>query len=398
MEHVRGKDLHWYAERSFKPAYFAGDEVLEIANQAYQMYITDNALYSQSAFPSLQQYENDVVAMVLEMLHAPSGASGSLSTGGTESNLMAVKTARDWAREQLPNANRPNMVVPRTAHPSFDKATHMLGLDIRRAAKSPEFKADVVAMADLIDENTIMIVASAPPYPYGETDPIPALAELARQHGLWLHVDGCLGGFVLPFAQELDETIPPFDFRVPGVMSMSTDIHKYGYAAKGISSLLLCDAELEYFQRSSFDDWPSGLYATANVSGSRSGGALASAWAVMNHLGWQGYRDVVKDHIDIREQFIAGIESVDSLYVLGRPHTYNFAFASTDVDMFAVADGMLDRGWTLARANEPTSIQIMLNLAHAGIAATFTEELAEVVSRVRDGVLVARDGASIYAT
>ena len=179
---------------------------------------------------------------------------------------------------------------------------------------------------------------------------------------------------------------------------MSADIHKYGYAAKGISSLLFCDAELERFQRSSFDNWPSGLFATANVSGSRSGGALASAWAVMNHLGWQGYREVVKAHIDIREQFIAGIESVDSLYVLGNPHTYNFAFASTEVDMFAVADGMSDRGWTLARANEPTSIQIMLNLSHADIAATFTEELVEVVSRVRDGGLVARDGASIYAT
>ena len=260
------------------------------------MYITDNALYAHSAFPSLDRYEKDVVGMVLELLNAPAEAGGSLSTGGTESNFMAVKTARDWAKEHLAAATHPNMVVPRTAHPSFDKAAQMLGVEVVRVPESPDFKADVAAMASSVDTNTIMIVASAPPYPYGETDPVEWIAETAIEHGLWMHVDGCLGGFILPFAREIDVSIPPFDFAVAGVMSMSSDIHKYGYAAKGISALVLRDAELERYQRSTFDDWPSGLYSTANVSGSRSGGALASAWAVMNHLGWQGYMDVVTEH------------------------------------------------------------------------------------------------------
>ena len=398
MLEARGEDLPWVAQRSFKPAYYAGDEVVEIANQAYQMYITDNALYAHSAFPSLHRYETDVVGMVLELLNAPPEAGGSLSTGGTESNFMAVKTARDWAKDHLAGATKPNMVVPRTAHPSFDKAAQMLGVEVVRVANSPEFKADVAAMSDAIDDNTIMIVASAPPYPYGETDPVEAVAALAQEHGLWLHVDGCLGGFILPFAREIDDTIPPFDFAVAGVTSMSSDIHKYGYAAKGISALVLRDAELERYQRSTFDDWPSGLYSTANVSGSRSGGALASAWAVMNHLGWQGYMDVVQLHTDIRERFIAGINSIDSMYVLAKPHAYNFAFASTELDMFAVADGMIERGWTLGRANEPASVQLMINRAHEPIVETFVAQLGDVATGVRTGRIVARDGEAIYAT
>ena len=398
MLRSRGEDLPWVAGRSFKPAYYAGDEVVEIANKAYQLYITDNALYSHSAFPSLHRYEVDVIGMVLELLNAPPGAGGSLTTGGTESNFMAVKAARDWAKDKLPRAVLPNIVVPRTAHPSFDKAAQMLGVSVIRVADSPDFKADVSAMSQAINENTVMIVASAPPYPYGETDPVESIAKAALEHNLWMHVDGCLGGFILPFAREVDDTIPPFDFAVDGVTSMSSDIHKYGYAAKGISALLLRDAELEHYQRSTFDDWPSGLYSTANVSGSRSGGALASAWAVMNHLGWQGYMNTVSTHINIRERFIQGISAINGLYVLAKPHAYNFAFAATELDIFAVADGMIDRGWTLGRANEPASIQLMINLAHESSVDEFLAELEEVSEAVRRGEIVARDVEAIYAT
>lgn len=397
MTRTRSEDLPWYAERSFKPAYFAGEDVLAVANDAYQMYITDNALYSHSAFPSLQSYEDDVVAMVLELLNGSVEAGGTLSSGGTESNFMAVKTARDWARQNKSCAVHPNMVVPRTAHPSFEKAAHMLGVELRRAAESPSFVADVPGMSALIDQNTIMVVASAPPYPYGETDPVEAIANVALENELWLHVDGCLGGFILPFAREFDDNIPSFDFSIDGVTSMSADIHKYGYAAKGISALLLQNAELERYQRSSFDDWPSGLYSTAHVSGSRSGGALASAWAVMHYLGREGYRQIVKRHLDVRDSFIDAINSVTGLHVIAHPHAYNFAFTSSELDIFAVADGMIDRGWTLARSNEPASIQLMINLIHEQVVPSFHAELEEVVTRVRDGSIVARSDEAIYA-
>jgi sphinganine-1-phosphate aldolase len=397
MQVAREADLPWVTERSFKPAYFAGNDIVDIANQAYQMYITDNALYAHSAFPSLHRYESEVTAMVLGLLNAPSDAGGSLTTGGTESNFMAVKTARDWAKIHLPRATRPNLVVPRTAHPSFDKAAQMLGMDVIRASHSPKFKADVEAMEQAINADTIMLVASAPPYPYGETDPVTDISELASSRGLWMHVDGCLGGFILPFARQIDDTIPAFDFAILGVNSMSTDIHKYGYAAKGISAFLLRDASLARYQRSTFDNWPSGLYSTDNISGSRSGGALASAWAVMNHLGWHGYMNIVQAHILIRERFIKVIKSVQGLYVLAKPHTYNFAFAANDLDIYAVADGMIDRGWTLGRSNEPASIQLMINLIHESAVDAFAEDLQVVTSAARQGKITASEIESIYA-
>lgn len=398
MLRERDGDLEWATRKSFKPAYYAGDELVAIANEAYQLYITDNALYAHSAFPSLARYERDVMAMLHEMLNAPVDAGGALTTGGTESNFMAVKTARDWARSTKPQISSPNMVVPRTAHPSFDKAAGMLGIEVRRAAGSIDFKADVPAMAALVDNDTIMIVASAPPYPYGETDPVQAISGVAKEADLWLHVDGCLGGFILPFAREFDDSIPDFDFTIDAVSSMSADLHKYGYAAKGISALVLRDVELEQYQHVSFDDWPSGLYSTPGVAGSRSGGALASAWAVMNHLGWQGYREIVRAHLDIRTQFIDTIEDAKGFYVVAQPHAYNFAFASTEVDMFAVADGLGERGWTLARSNEPASVQLMINRIHEDVAEEFAADLGAVAEAVRTGQIVASDSPAIYAT
>ena len=294
MNAARLDDAPWRGPRTFKPAYFAGDDVVEVANRAYQMYITDNALHGKAVFPSIVRYQTEVIDMVLDLLHAPYGAGGAVTTGGTESNFMAVKTARDWAREHLPAATSPTLIVPRSTHPSFDKAGHMLGVRIHRVADSTNFLADVAAMAAAVDEHTIMLVASAPPYPYGQTDPVAQIAEIAKRHALWLHVDSCLGGFILPFAREFDASIPDFDFAVPGVTSVSVDIHKYGYAAKGISALLLREAELDRYQRSVHNDWPGGMYSTANVAGSHSGGAVASAWAVMNYLGRSGYREVVK--------------------------------------------------------------------------------------------------------
>ena len=245
MGSLRSDDAPWHSGRSFKPAYFAGDDVLDVAHEAFGMYIDENALYSRTSYPSLHRYDVEVVDMLLDLLHAPDGAGGSTTSGGTETNIMAVKTARDWAREHKPAATAPEMIVPRTAHPSFDKAAHLLGVHVVRMAKSPDFVADVEAMARAINENTIMLVASAPPYPYGECDPVAPVSELAHEHGLWMHVDACLGGMVLPFAREIDPSVPEFDFAIPGVTSISVDLHKYGYATKGVSALLLRDAAQE---------------------------------------------------------------------------------------------------------------------------------------------------------
>jgi sphinganine-1-phosphate aldolase len=199
METARRGDLPWRHARIFKPAYFAGEDIVRVANAAHEMYISDNALYGGTSYPSLGRYETEVVAMLLDLLDAPDGAGGSVTAGGTESNMMAVKTARDWARVHRPQAHAPEIVLPRTAHPSFDKAAHMFGVRAVRMAESPGCRADISSMTAAVNDNTVMLVGSAPPYPYGTTDSIVDLSRLAQRRGLWLHVDACIGGFILPF-------------------------------------------------------------------------------------------------------------------------------------------------------------------------------------------------------
>ena len=397
MESLRCDDAPWHSGRSFKPAYFAGDDVLDVAHEAFGMYIDENALYSRTSYPSLHRYEVEVVDMLLDLLHAPDRAGGSTTSGGTETNVMAVKTARDWAREHKPVATAPEMIVPRTAHPSFDKAAHLLGVRVVRMAESPDFGADVEAMASAVNENSVMLVASAPPYPYGECDPVARIAALARQHNLWMHVDACLGGMILPFAREIDASVPEFDFAIPGVTSISVDLHKYGYATKGVSALLLRDAALERFQRTTFEDWPAGVYSTPNISGSRSGGAIASAWAVMRYLGRDGYREVVGRLMQVRQALVDGIESIEGLSVYAKPHSFQFAFGSDAFDIFAVAEGLGQRGWLVGRALEPPSIMLMLNLSHEPVVATFLSELREVVDEVKAAKITAGTEPAIYA-
>lgn len=397
MASLRRDDSPWHSGRSFKPAYFAGDDVLDVAHEAFGMYIDENALYSRTSYPSLHRYEVEVVDMLLDLLHAPDGAGGSTTSGGTETNIMAVKTARDWAREHKPAATAPEMIVPRTAHPSFDKAAHLLGVRVVRMAKSPGFAADVEAMASAVNESTVMLVASAPPYPYGECDPVKRVAALAREHALWMHVDACLGGMILSFAREIDPSVPEFDFSISGVTSISVDLHKYGYATKGVSALLLRDAALERFQRTTFEDWPAGVYSTPSISGSRSGGAIASAWAVMRYLGRDGYREVVGRLTRVRQALVDGIESIEGLNVYARPHTFQFAFGSESCDIFAVAEGLSQRGWQVGRALEPPSIMLMLNMSHEATVDAFLSELREVVDEVEAAKITARTEPAVYA-
>ena len=397
MESLRCDDAPWHSGRSFKPAYFAGDDVLDVAHEAFGMYIDENALYSRTSYPSLHRYEVEVVDMLLDLLRAPDRAGGSTTSGGTETNVMAVKTARDWAREHKPVATAPEMIVPRTAHPSFDKAAHLLGVRVVRMAESPNFGANVEAMASAVNENSVMLVASAPPYPYGECDPVARIAALAREHNLWMHVDACLGGMILPFARDIDASVPEFDFAIPGVTSISVDLHKYGYATKGVSALLLRDAALERFQRTTFEDWPAGVYSTPNISGSRSGGAIASAWAVMRYLGRDGYREVVGRLMQVRQALVDGIESIEGLSVYAKPHSFQFAFGSDAFDIFAVAEGLGQQGWLVGRALEPPSIMLMLNLSHEPVVATFLSELREVVDEVKATKITAGTEPAIYA-
>ncbi len=398
MQVAQKDDCPWHSERMFiGGSYFGGEDVLQVANEAYQMYINCNGLYAAKIFPSLVRYETDIVGALLEMINAPIGASGSITTGGTESLIMAVKTAYAWAHDRRPGASAPEIVVPHAAHPAFDKAAHLMGIKVVRLTESLDFRADVKALEHTINNNTIMLAASAPSYPFGVTDAIPEIAALAEKHDLWLHVDACHGGFIFPFARKLGYAIPDYDFAIPGVTSISVDVHKLGYANKGVSALLLCDAYLETYQRYTFEDWPSGTYSTQNLMGSRSGGGLASAWAVLNYLGEEGYLERVGKILETRERFLDGIRGIEGLESWGDPEAYLIAFGSSAFDIFAVDEGMTERGWLSSRLIDPPAIHLFLDISHAAIVDDYLEDLAEVVKTVKSGEIRSKEKGASYS-
>ncbi len=393
----RKGDLDWRDPKNLQASYFAGDDVVSVAADAYNLYMGDNQIYGPAFYPSLPRLEAEVVTMVKEMLNAPAGAGGSITTGGTESITMAVKTARDWAREHKPGAAAPEILAAESAHPAFSKAAAHLGLEVVRIPVGPDYAADPAAMAAAVNENTVMIMGSAPPYPIGVVDPIEVLGAIAAEHDLWMHVDACGGGFFLPFVEALGEPVPCFDFRVDAVNSMSVDLHKYGYANRGSSSLLLRDAALERYQRFNHDAWSGGAYSTLNFVGSRAGGPVASAWAVMRYLGFDGYAERVRAILKAKRRFIEGIRGIEEICVLGDPQGGHFSIGSTgQLDINAVAEGLLAKGWRMGRMRRPPALLLLLNHTHGAVAEEFLNDLAVTVDAVKAGHIRAAGDSAVY--
>ena len=397
MNRLRADDLSWKDPKNLKASYDAGDDVAEVAWEAYTQFRGDNLLYGNVLYPSLPKMAGEVVDKALELLNAPSGASGSITTGGTESIILAVKCARERARELAPTSGVPEIVVAQTCHAAFNKAADMLGLRIIRVATGVDYLADVEAMAGAVTDNTIMIVGSATSYPMGCLDPIERLAGLAREHGLWLHVDACLGGFFLPFARDLGEPVPAFDFSLDEVMSISVDLHKYGYTSRGASLLLLRDGDLSRFQEFEFSDWPTGRFTTLTIAGSRPGGAVASAWAVMNYLGYDGYLERVVGILEVKRRLLAEVERIDGVRVLGRPLGGIVGIGGAgDLDMAAVRDGMAGRGWQFGPLFDPAGMNLLLNFRHGSIVDRFAGDLEDMVEQARAGKLTPADERAGY--
>lgn len=381
MDAARANDVDWRNGRIGVYIHFAGADVLEIAQKAYVKFFSENGL-GPKAFPSLARFENDVIAMTLALLSGQQGAAGAMTTGGTESIFLAVKAARDWARATRPHVKTPEIVAPRTAHPAFNKAAHFLGLSVRRVPIAADFHADPAAIEAAVGPNTVMLVGSAPAYPYGIVDPIPALGAIADRKGLWLHVDACVGGFIAPFARKLGVPMPEFDFAVKGVRSISADLHKYGYAAKGASTVLYRDAESFKYQAYEFSDWPRGKYATQTLVGTRAGGAIAAAWAVMNYLGEEGYLRITRRVLAIRQAIEQGVRHL-GLEVFGDPSLSIMAYGSRDRRIDAIADRLGTRGWFVGRLTEPPGIHLMLNLTHEPIVSEYLSDLEWAISLVQ---------------
>lgn len=378
LRELKHDDYAWRQGRVPVYVYHHTDELLCLSQQAYLEFFTENALGQGKAFPSVLTLEQEIVEMALDLLGGGPRNGGTFTSGGTESIFLAVKTARDRA-----NIDRPKLVLPISGHATVNKAASYLGVEVVRTALGPDLRADVDALEAAIDDRTIMVVASAPGYPHGVFDPIEEIGALASSRDLWLHVDACVGGFLAPFVRDIGYPVPAFDLSVPGVSSLSADIHKYGFAAKGASVLLLADRADKRHQRFEFDDWPRGSYVTETFQGSRSAGPLASSWTVMRALGRAGYREIAKVIMNTKQELASGIDSIDGLRVIHPHDLCILLFGATDVDIYAVADRMVDKGWFVGRSMTPKAIHIALNPLIAPAIDEYLADLAACVSQVR---------------
>jgi glutamate/tyrosine decarboxylase-like PLP-dependent enzyme len=374
-------DADWQGGRIWSLVYYAGDDVAEVLREAYGKAIFTNGL-GPDAFKSLKKFEAEVVAMTASLLGEPE-AVGNMTSGGTESILMAVKTARDYARTEK-NITEPEMVLPLSAHPAFDKSAQYLGVKAVHVGLDDDLRADVAAMEAAITPNTVLLVGSAPNFPFGTIDPITDIASLAHGRGIPCHVDACVGGFLLPFWERLGHSVRPWDFRVPGVSSISADCHKYGYAARGASTIMYRDPAYRRHQFFAVTDWPGGLYGSPTMTGSRPGGAIAAAWACLNYLGEAGYLRLAEKIAAATKALQDGIRETPSLKILGDPDVSLFAVGSDEFDIYVLSEALGARGWYPDRQQLPPSIHFMVTPNHAGHIDEFLATLREAVHEVRE--------------
>jgi len=386
MEALRDREAtRWKSGYASGAVYHGDDEHIDFLNRVYALHSQSNPLHSD-LWPSASKFEAEIVSMTAHMLGADRTEDeicGTVTSGGTESILLAIKTYRDWARETR-GITQPEMIFPVTAHAAFDKAAHYFNVRPVRIPVDRDYRADVDAARRAITPNTIVIVGSAPSFPHGIVDPIAELAGLAREHGIGFHTDACLGGFVLPWAERLGYDVPPFDFRLPGVTSISADTHKYGYAAKGTSVVLYRGRDLRHYQFYTIADWPGGLYFSPTFAGSRPGALSAACWAALVSIGEQGYLDATRRILETAAVIKQGIREIPDLYILGDP-LWVIAFGSQTLDIYKVMDAMSERGWSLNGLHHPPCVHLCVTLRHTqpGVAGRFVEDLKAAVEHVK---------------
>ncbi len=390
LESMRKDDGDHANGRLFSLVYPTRPDIAEVARDAYLRFFSENAL-NPMTFPSLGKLEGEVVSMALSLLSAPSDAAGSMTSGGSESLLLAVKTARDHAA-----IGSPEMVLPITAHPALLKAAHICGVKPVLVPVTSELVADVSAARALVNERTILIVGSAPQYPHGVVDPIVELAALAQEKKILCHVDACVGGFMLPWVKKLGFPVPAFDFAVPGVTSISADLHKYAYAAKGASVLLHRSRALRRSQHFVHADWPGGLFGSPSILGTRPGGAIAAAWAVMNYLGEEGYLSLAKQAMDATKIIADGVRSIEGISILGKPAMSILSFASKEIDLYVLADRMQEKGWRIDRQQSPASLHLTISPAHLAVADEFVSDLRAAAEALRGKAPERQGAAAMY--
>jgi glutamate/tyrosine decarboxylase-like PLP-dependent enzyme len=404
LEDLRGiateEDAFWETGKCSGTMYCGDHDHYAFMNSVFALFSHTNIL-QRDMCPSATKFESEVIAMTLDLLHADAitdaDPAGMVTTGGTGSILHSVLAYREYGRDQR-GIDRPNLVKPETAHPAFDKACHLLGVELRRAPIDPDTtQVDLAAVESMIDDSTIAMIGSACNYGYGTVDDIPALSALALSRGVGLHVDGCLGGFILPWGIELGYDIPLFDFRVPGVTSISADTHKYAYGLKGTSVLAFRDKSLRNSQYFYVTDWTGGKYCSPGIEGSRSGGLLAATWAGMVALGREGYRAYAKQIFETADIMKNAVRSHSQLRIMGSP-TFCFSFTSDDFDIYHVNDFMRGRGWRFNGQQYPNSIHMAVTRPQTapGVADAFVDDLAQAVVYANEHAGEAPQSGAVY--
>ena len=384
FDQAQTDDVDWRAGRVFSLVYHASAEHEELLHTAHARYSSANLL-NPMAFKGLRSIEAEVIQMVASLVHGPPETVGSVTSGGTESILVAMHAYRERARKERRWVRRPELIVPRTIHPAFDKAAHYFGLDLRKVDVDGDMRADVKAMARRIGRSTIGLCASAPQYAHGVVDPIEDIAELAQKHDLPLHVDACIGGFNLPWLEMLGRPIPLWDFRIPGVTSISADLHKYAYAAKGASTLLFRSMDAMRHQFFVATEFPGGIYASPTMLGTRPGGPVAAAWAALVSLGQDGYLELSRRAAEATDRLKDGIRAIPDLELVGDSHGTIVAWTTSEggPDVYAVADRLEARGWTADRQQRPSCVHHTITANHLPIVDQLLADLAAAVAEVK---------------
>lgn len=375
---LEASDADYHNARTWSLIYNAGPDVDEVLQAAASHVLLENAL-NPFAFPSLREMQRDVVAIVNDLLHGDEHTGGTMTSGGTESIFMAVKTARDWMRAER-GVRHGRIVIPKTAHPAFVKAAHYLDLEWVQMPLRADLRTHAEDLEPLLTDDTVLVVGSAPAYPFGMIDPIPEMAAIAAEHRIPFHVDACLGGLLLPFLERLGYAVRPWDFRVEGVTSISADVHKYGYAVKGASVILHRPKSNLRYQVFQFADWPGGLYGTQAFLGTKPAAPIAAAWAVMHYLGEEGYLRLARQALEATERLAAGVRAIPGLHVWGQPDMTVLAIGSHERNIFAIGDALTARGWHFDRQENPPAIHLMVSPRHALVIDEFLTDLRDAVA------------------
>jgi len=381
---MKSGDSDWRHGRVPLFVFKASEAVRDIGAEAFMAFFDENALGGKRAFPSVKRMEDEVVGMALDLFRAPEDGQGFMTTGGTESIVLAVQCCRDWSRAARGDPrHRGNIVCSEATHPAFDKAGRLMDLEVRRVPVGADYRADPAALEAALDADTIMLVASAPSFPFGMIDPVTEIAAVAERRGIWLHVDACVGGYLAPFVRAIGRDIPEFDFAIPGVSSLSADLHKFGFTPKPASTVLYRRPSLAGHQGFDGDVWPSGRFTTATIVGTRPAGGVAAAWATLNHLGRQGYERIAGELMAFVDRYKAGIRAIDGLEIIGAPHLSLVAYGSTRVDIFRVAELMSERGWVPGLLQRPKAIHRMMSLLHEPSLEAYLADLRAAVTMVK---------------